>query len=46
MDNLEEIMRQALDGVIYCPKCGNGIEPDCEKCRCGWVNPIVAMGMI
>jgi len=45
-NNLTEILTEALDGVIECRNCGNSIEPDCPKCSCGWINPIVANGMI
>lgn len=44
--DLCEAMEMAMDGVIYCEECGNAIEPDAEKCSCGWVNPVRAMGMI
>ena len=44
MSVLEEA---AIDGVITCPECGNRIEPDCDRCGdCGWVNPLVEMGLI
>jgi len=43
---IEVIMQEALDGIIDCRNCGNSIEPDCEKCNCGWKNPIVEMGLI
>ena len=33
---MESILEEALDGVVYCRKCGNAIEPDCEECSCGW----------
>ena len=47
MSDIEEILEQAvMDGMITCPKCGNNIEPDAEECICGWLNPIVEMGMI
>jgi len=41
-----EIMQEAVDGIISCRKCGNSIEPDCPKCVCGWINPVVAGGLI
>jgi len=45
--NMEELLEQALDGIIECPKCSNNIEPDCPECgECGWKNPLIAMGMI
>ena len=47
MHEVEEILRQAaFEGVIECPECGNKIEPDCDACPCGWINPVVEMGMI
>ena len=53
MNEEEEYTFEALlegaahDGVIVCPKCGNGLEPDCEECGdCGWINPLVQMGFI
>lgn len=35
-----DILEQMLGGVVTCPKCGNQIEPDCQKCPCGWTNPV------
>jgi len=46
MDEITEIMKEALDGIIECRSCGENIEPDCPRCSCGWINPIVFMGMI
>lgn len=46
IDDMEEYLKQAVDGVIECPECGNNIEPDAEKCPCGWVNPVRANGFI
>ena len=46
IEELLEMAMDAMDGIIYCPKCGNGIEPDCEECSCGWKNPLIIMGMI
>jgi len=44
---MESILEEAaLDGVITCRKCGNRIEPDCDKCSCGWKNPLIEMGLI
>ena len=44
---IESVLREAaMDGIISCPACGNRIEPDCEKCCCGWVNPLLEMGLI
>jgi len=45
-DELEDLLQQALDGVIECPECGLLIEPDCPECSCGWKNPLVKLGMI
>ena len=47
MDILVDILEQAVnDGMISCPECGNNIEPDGEKCHCGWKNPLIELGMI
>ena len=43
MELLEEVV---YEGVVTCPKCGNTLEPDAEKCYCGWQNPLVARGLI
>lgn len=44
---LENLLREGMmNGFITCRKCGNNLEMDAEKCHCGWVNPIRAMGMI
>jgi len=44
---MENILEQAVnEGIITCRKCGESIEPDCEECSCGWVNPLVSMGLI
>jgi len=44
---MESILREAaMEGVITCPVCGNRIEPDCDECCCGWVNPLVELGFI
>jgi len=46
MDTID-ILRQAMDGVIECEDCGNSLEPDCPSCGdCGWINPLIDMGMI
>ena len=45
-DILELLGQAAIDGVITCPKCGNRLEPDAEKCSCGWVNELRERGMI
>jgi len=44
MNNILE--EAAIDGIVTCQKCGNRIEPDCEECYCGWINPLVANGLI
>jgi len=45
--NTEQILREAAEqGIITCADCGNSIEPDCDKCYCGWINPLVSMGLI
>ena len=42
-----DILRQASEeGIITCPECGNSIEPDCEECSCGWINPLIEGGLI
>ena len=47
MTKLEHLLKQAAeDGIITCPKCGCSIEPDSEKCSCGWRNPLPAGGYI
>jgi hypothetical protein len=46
MNNMENLLEQALDGIIECEECGNQIEPDCPKCQCGWINPLIEMGFI
>jgi len=44
---LEKLLEGALgSGIIECEDCGNRLEPDAEKCHCGWKNPLVEMGMI
>jgi len=44
---IEKLLEQAaIDGIIYCPKCGNSLEPDAEKCQCGWINPLRECGLI
>jgi hypothetical protein len=45
-DDILELLKEAVDGIIECRKCGNSIEPDCPKCSCGWKNPVVYGGMI
>lgn len=45
--SLTKLLREAaIEGVITCPKCENQIEPDAEKCHCGWKNPLREMGLI
>ena len=47
MVTVEELLEQAvMEGIITCLNCGNSIEPDCDKCRCGWKNPLIEQGMI
>jgi len=44
---IDKLLRQAAyDGVIECPKCGCNLEPDAEKCQCGWINILRAQGFI
>jgi len=45
--DIEQLLEDAvLEGVIQCGKCDCSLEPDAEKCRCGWKNPLVELGMI
>jgi len=47
MCNIKYYLEQALwEGFIICPKCSNRIEPDAEKCSCGWINPLREYGLI
>ena len=47
MSKMEKLLQQAAEeGIIKCPKCGNNLEPDAEKCYCGWTNPLVKSGYI
>jgi len=44
---IEHLMQQAVeDGVIVCGGCGKILEPDAEKCGCGWLNPLRDLGFI
>ncbi len=44
---VEELLKDAVDnGYITCRQCGNRIEPDAEKCYCGWLNPLVEKGFV
>jgi len=44
---IEKLLAEAAtDGTITCPKCGNSLEPDANKCSCGWKNPLVESGYI
>jgi len=44
---LGDLLKQAtLEGVIICPKCGSSLEPDAERCGCGWRNVLVKFGFI
>ena len=46
-NKIDQLLKQAAyDGVIECPKCGRNLEPDAEKCSCGWVNPLRKYGFI
>lgn len=36
----------ALDGVVECPKCGASLEPDFDKCSCGFSNVLKDLGYI
>ena len=47
MNDFMDVLEQAAyGGVIECPECGELIEPDGERCACGWKNPLIEMGMI
>lgn len=47
MTQLEKLLKQAVeDDIITCPKCGNSLEPDAEKCICGWKNILIEGGYI
>lgn len=39
---LEEV---TYDGYWTCPECGNRMEPDAGRCRCGFKSPLVALGL-
>lgn len=40
--SVSKLLEQAYaESVITCPKCGKRIEPDAEKCQCGWTNVLV-----
>jgi len=44
---LGDLLKQAaLEGVITCPKCSSSLEPDAERCSCGWKNVLVKFGFI
>ena len=43
--NYEDIEEMLMDGVCYCPECGNTLELD-GVCHCGGVSPLLEMGMI
>jgi formylmethanofuran dehydrogenase subunit E len=44
---LEEIIEEAMmEDLIHCPKCGEALEMDAERCSCGWKNPLLALGLI
>ena len=44
--DMESLITQAMDGLIECPKCHESLEPDAEKCSCGWLNPLITGGLI
>ena len=44
---VKKLLKEAVEGgVITCPKCENLLEPDAEKCQCGWENPLRKYGYI
>ena len=46
-NEIEKLLEQAVtEGMITCPECDNNIEPDAERCYCGWVNPLREYGYI
>ena len=46
-DDLISVLEEAAyDGIITCRDCGENIEPDCPVCGCGWVNPLIAKGLV
>jgi len=47
-DEIEYLLQCAVcDDVIYCPKCGTTLEPDCPVCgECGWKNTLIGGGFI
>jgi transcription initiation factor IIE alpha subunit len=47
MVTVKELLREAVrNGEITCPKCGSKLEPDAERCSCGWENLLVIYGFI
>jgi hypothetical protein len=47
LDIIEKLLKQVAEmGAIECPKCGKDLEPDAEKCSCGWENPLRKLGYI
>ena len=45
-NDIEALLREAIDGLITCPDCGSDLEPDAEKCPCGWRNPLKTLGIV
>ena len=44
---METLLQEAVDdGIITCGKCDNRLEPDADRCYCGWKNPLVEFGFI
>jgi len=41
-EGYERLLRESIKkGTITCEHCGNILEPDDEKCLCGWSNPLI-----
>lgn len=43
--DLEELMEQAMDGIMIIPECGCAVEPD-GHCPCGNESPLLTLGLI
>ena len=45
--NIQYFLEQAYKkGRITCPKCFTLLEPDTDKCVCGWDNPLRRFDLI
>ena len=45
-EEFECLQEAAHEGWVTCRNCGNRIEPDLDKCFCGWLNPVLSAGFI